>query len=194
MMHMAVVYDRMLPSGEDHGLFTFSVVTREAPPYFANVHDRIPVILDSEEEIAAWLDHSIDSSTAVRRLERKPAPEKGYLRWWLVDKHALGRDKLHSAQCLRPLNMDDTNNNSAKVELQMSKTAGQRAAANRKREKKFGKLLPGQQKLQQYFPTKRRSNSGSSSATNSSVNKVGEEEEEVVVVEPQQTAKHSKRE
>lgn len=50
-----------------------AIFTTAPNPLVAPVHDRMPVILDSREEEAAWLDQSLDAEAAVALLDTLPA-------------------------------------------------------------------------------------------------------------------------
>lgn len=46
-------------------IHTFTIITREANPYMARIHERMPVILRKNEEVP-WIDKATDANTALR--------------------------------------------------------------------------------------------------------------------------------
>jgi putative SOS response-associated peptidase YedK len=51
---MAGLWERWQPEGEE-ALQTFTILTREADPWMAAIHHRMPVIIDSDT-VSRWLD------------------------------------------------------------------------------------------------------------------------------------------
>jgi putative SOS response-associated peptidase YedK len=56
-------------TGQPDALETFCVITTDASPWTASVHDRMPVLLD-EDEYAAWLDPEFADSTVLEGMLR----------------------------------------------------------------------------------------------------------------------------
>ncbi|XP_049516318.1 abasic site processing protein HMCES-like [Dermacentor silvarum] len=50
------------------GHYSFTILTRSAPPYLRWLHDRAPVILDNEDAVASWLDPARDFNALIRSL------------------------------------------------------------------------------------------------------------------------------
>jgi putative SOS response-associated peptidase YedK len=67
--------------GSERPLWSFSIVTTPASKDFEWLHDRQPVILISEEDIAKWLDPNVDKWT--NELSQLVQPPKAHpsLQW-----------------------------------------------------------------------------------------------------------------
>ena len=61
-------------------IHSFTIITKEAEPVIAHLHDRMPVILLPEQE-QLWLDSSVPSNDVVKSLLPVPAE---YLTWYRV--------------------------------------------------------------------------------------------------------------
>ena len=59
MMYMAGVYGQFLGGFAGGGFDGFAILTRDADAQMAPYHNRMPVILQSEEMKKAWLNHAI---------------------------------------------------------------------------------------------------------------------------------------
>ena len=67
----AGLYDVWInPRGEE--LFTFTIITTEADPFMARLHNRMPVVLERELE-DAWLDPEVTSTSEVLGLLERSA-------------------------------------------------------------------------------------------------------------------------
>ena len=62
-------------------LYTYTVITVEAHPDFAHIHDRMPAILDGDSAVQTWLDPSLPTQEAVRILHPSPC-----LTWYPVSE------------------------------------------------------------------------------------------------------------
>ena len=58
ILSVAGVWDRWQPAGQTEPLHTFSIVTTRANAFMANIHDRMPVVLD-EHNRQLWLDPGV---------------------------------------------------------------------------------------------------------------------------------------
>ncbi|VDC07256.1 unnamed protein product [Peniophora sp. CBMAI 1063] len=70
LVMFAGLYDVAYLDGHEEPLYTFTIITTSAPQSFSWLHDRQPVILDSESAISAWLaspspSPSASSSTTI---------------------------------------------------------------------------------------------------------------------------------
>ncbi|KAL1738169.1 hypothetical protein HDZ31DRAFT_86221 [Schizophyllum fasciatum] len=68
LMFFAGLWDCVRLPGSDKPLFTFSIITTEAPSAYAWLHDRQPVILSAAKDIEAWLDPSRGWSKELARI------------------------------------------------------------------------------------------------------------------------------
>ena len=72
IMSVAGVWERWQPDGQAEPVQSFSIVTIRANDFMANIHDRMPVILD-ERDVELWLDPEIQDSDQLFPLLR-PCP------------------------------------------------------------------------------------------------------------------------
>lgn len=56
LLTMAGVFDVWTPPGESEPLYSYSVITVDSSPALSWLHDRMPAILTSDEEIEQWLN------------------------------------------------------------------------------------------------------------------------------------------
>lgn len=100
MLTMAGLFDIWRPPHEDDGdvLFTFTVITVNAHPKFAHIHDRMPALLDGQNAIAQWLDfENVPTHKALKLLE--PAD---CLQWYPVST-VVNSIKHKSPECMRKI-------------------------------------------------------------------------------------------
>ncbi|GAA2752192.1 MULTISPECIES: SOS response-associated peptidase [Kitasatospora] len=96
--------DRALPPDHpDAWLVTCTVVTTDAEPMLAPIHERMPLFLDPSR-FDAWLDPALDEPEEVRRLLVPPAP--GELRAHPVGA-AVGNIRNNGPELVRELNDED---------------------------------------------------------------------------------------
>ncbi|WP_426453495.1 SOS response-associated peptidase [Paenibacillus sp. S-38] len=95
---MAALYDTW--AAPDGGkLHTCTILTTAANPLVAEVHERMPVILEPEGE-RLWLDRSIQGESELLPL-LKPYPAES-MRYYPVDSK-VGRVQHEAADCIEPL-------------------------------------------------------------------------------------------
>uniref|UniRef100_A0A224Y3B3 Abasic site processing protein HMCES n=1 Tax=Rhipicephalus zambeziensis TaxID=60191 RepID=A0A224Y3B3_9ACAR len=59
LLTMAAIFDI------NKNAYTFSIMTLAAPEHMAWLHDRVPMVLDGEDAVAAWLDPSVDTKKLI---------------------------------------------------------------------------------------------------------------------------------
>lgn len=74
VMAVAGVWERWQPSGQVPPIHSFSIVTTAANEFMAEIHDRMPVILD-RQDIDLWLDPDVHEPERVLPLIR-PCPSE----------------------------------------------------------------------------------------------------------------------
>jgi putative SOS response-associated peptidase YedK len=74
ILSVAGVWERWQPPGQPGPLHTFSIVTTRANTLMANIHERMPVILD-ECDIQLWLDPGVHEPGRLTPL-LKPCPSE----------------------------------------------------------------------------------------------------------------------
>ncbi|HUR29877.1 MAG TPA: SOS response-associated peptidase family protein, partial [Saprospiraceae bacterium] len=65
---------------EGKTIHSFTIITKEADPVIAHLHDRMPLILLPEQE-KLWLDGSVPSKDVLNALEPVPGD---YITWYRV--------------------------------------------------------------------------------------------------------------
>ncbi|KAL0978567.1 hypothetical protein UPYG_G00172340 [Umbra pygmaea] len=72
LLTIAGLFDCWTPPSGGDPLYTYTVITVEAAPKLQGIHDRMPAILDGEEEVRRWLDFSeVKSLDALKLLQSK---------------------------------------------------------------------------------------------------------------------------
>ncbi|MDA1183954.1 MAG: SOS response-associated peptidase [Acidobacteria bacterium] len=72
ILSVAGVWERFQPGGQPEPLHTFSIVTTRANALMLDIHDRMPVILGSDD-LHLWLDPSVDDPDRLKPL-LEPCP------------------------------------------------------------------------------------------------------------------------
>ena len=72
IMSVAGVWERWQPDGDAEPVHSFSILTTQANAFMADIHDRMPVILDGQD-IEHWLDPEVQEPGHVLPLVR-PCP------------------------------------------------------------------------------------------------------------------------
>jgi len=98
LIPMAGLYDcwRNPESGTE--VYSYTIITTEAAPDFAHIHDRMPCILKSTNEMESWLHCAKYPFEAVKYLLR---PHSG-LHWYQVSPF-VGNVRNNTPQCFRAL-------------------------------------------------------------------------------------------
>ncbi|KAI5607108.1 embryonic stem cell-specific 5-hydroxymethylcytosine-binding protein [Silurus asotus] len=98
LLTMAGLFDCWTPPGGGEVLYTYTVITVNASPNLQSIHDRMPAILDGEEEVRRWLDFG-----EVRSLEAlKLLQSKSCLTFHPVSS-IVNNSRNNSPECLQPL-------------------------------------------------------------------------------------------
>ncbi|XP_007256487.2 abasic site processing protein HMCES [Astyanax mexicanus] len=72
LLTIAGLFDCWAPPGGGEALYTYTVITVNASPNLQTIHDRMPAILDGEEEVRRWLDFGeVKSLEALKMLQSK---------------------------------------------------------------------------------------------------------------------------
>ena len=74
IMSVAGVWERWQRGDEAEAVHSFSIVTTRANTFMADIHDRMPVILD-ERDVEHWLDPEVQEPEQVLPLVRPCPPE-----------------------------------------------------------------------------------------------------------------------
>ncbi|GAA6092652.1 abasic site processing protein HMCES [Tachysurus ichikawai] len=98
LLTMAGLFDCWTPPGGGEVLYTYTVITVNASPNLQSIHDRMPAILDGDEEVRRWLDFG-----EVRSLEAlKLLQSKSCLTFHPVSS-IVNNSRNNSPECLQPL-------------------------------------------------------------------------------------------
>ncbi|KAK2710440.1 abasic site processing protein HMCES-like isoform X2 [Artemia franciscana] len=66
---MAGLFDKWIDPSNKKPVYSFTVVTMESNPLVSWIHERMPAILESDEQVQTWLDYvNIDESDALSSL------------------------------------------------------------------------------------------------------------------------------
>ncbi|KAJ8259830.1 hypothetical protein GJAV_G00173970 [Gymnothorax javanicus] len=98
LLTMAGLFDCWKPPGGGEALYTYTVITVNASPNLQGIHDRMPAILDGDEEVRRWLDFGeVKSLDAVKLLQSKDT-----LTFHPVSSF-VNNSRNNSPECLQPL-------------------------------------------------------------------------------------------
>lgn len=105
LLTMAALYDKWYPADSKEPLYTYSVITVDASEPLKWLHNRMPAILDTDEDVRQWLDHAnVPASKAFRLL--KPSTS---LRWFPVSM-IVNKVQNKSPECMKEIVLDTTEN------------------------------------------------------------------------------------
>ncbi|KAK7898991.1 hypothetical protein WMY93_019844 [Mugilogobius chulae] len=101
LLTMAGLFDCWTPPGGGEPLYTYTVITVSASSNLESIHDRMPAILDGEEEVRKWLDFGeIKSLDALKLLQ-----SKNILTYHPVSS-IVNNSRNNTAECLQPVSLD----------------------------------------------------------------------------------------
>ncbi|PFH50006.1 hypothetical protein AMATHDRAFT_146348 [Amanita thiersii Skay4041] len=129
LMLLAGLYDHAVINGQS--LWTFSIVTTDANPDFAWLHDRQPVILSTPESLNAWLDTSTPGWTPTLTKLVQPYKDTGHpLECYQVPKE-VGKVGTESPSFIEPIK-DRKDGIQAMFQKQLQSTSGSGGGTKRK--------------------------------------------------------------
>ncbi|KAM4613935.1 abasic site processing protein HMCES isoform 1-T2 [Polymixia lowei] len=100
LLTIAGLFDCWTPPGGGDPLYTYSVITVDASPNLQGIHDRMPAILDGEEEIRRWLDFGeVKPLDALKLLQ-----PKNILTFHPVSS-LVNNSRNNSPECLQPVDL-----------------------------------------------------------------------------------------
>uniref|UniRef100_A0A3Q2QAU2 Abasic site processing protein HMCES n=1 Tax=Fundulus heteroclitus TaxID=8078 RepID=A0A3Q2QAU2_FUNHE len=101
LLTMAGVFDCWTPPGGGEPLYSYSVITVNASPNLQSIHDRMPAILDGEEEVRRWLDFGeVKTLDAIKLLQ-----SKDILTFHPVSSF-VNNSRNNSPECLQPVDLN----------------------------------------------------------------------------------------
>ncbi|XP_033823087.1 abasic site processing protein HMCES [Periophthalmus magnuspinnatus] len=101
LLTMAGLFDCWTSPGGGERLYTYTVITVNASSNLEGIHDRMPAILDGEEEVRKWLDFGeIKSLDALKLLQ-----SKNILTYHPVSS-LVNNSRNNTAECLQPVCLD----------------------------------------------------------------------------------------
>ncbi|XP_007563420.1 abasic site processing protein HMCES [Poecilia formosa] len=100
LLTMAGVFDCWTPPGGGEALYTYSVITVNASPNLQSIHDRMPAVLDGEDDVRRWLDFGeVKSLDAIKLLQSKDV-----LTFHPVSSF-VNNSRNNSPECLQPVDL-----------------------------------------------------------------------------------------
>uniref|UniRef100_A0A3Q0SAF6 Abasic site processing protein HMCES n=1 Tax=Amphilophus citrinellus TaxID=61819 RepID=A0A3Q0SAF6_AMPCI len=101
LLTMAGVFDCWTPPDGGEPLYSYSIITVSASPNLQSIHDRMPAILDGEEEVRRWLDFGeVKSLEALKLLQ-----SKNILTFHPVSS-LVNNTRNNSPECLQPVDLN----------------------------------------------------------------------------------------
>lgn len=98
LLTIAGLFDCWTPPGGGDPLYTYTVITVASSPNLQGIHDRMPAILDGEDEVRKWLDFGeVKSLDALKLLE-----SKNNLTFHPVSS-LVNNSRNNSPECLQPV-------------------------------------------------------------------------------------------
>ncbi|XP_035244013.1 abasic site processing protein HMCES [Anguilla anguilla] len=98
LLTIAGLFDCWKPPGGGEALYTYTVITVNSSPSLQSIHDRMPAVLDGEEEVRRWLDFGeVRSLDALKLLQSKDT-----LTFHPVSSF-VNNSRNNSPECLQPL-------------------------------------------------------------------------------------------
>ncbi|KAA0707806.1 Embryonic stem cell-specific 5-hydroxymethylcytosine-binding protein [Triplophysa tibetana] len=99
LLTIAGLFDSWTPPGGGEALYTYTVITVDASPNIQSIHDRMPAVLDGEEEVRRWLDFGeVKSLEAMKLLQSKSC-----LTFHPVSS-LVNNSRNNSLECVQPVN------------------------------------------------------------------------------------------
>jgi len=103
-LSMAGLYSYWKPEGsEGRPIPTFTVVTVEPNQWMAQIHNRMPAILQ-DDHIQTWLDPAVSDLTQLGNLLK--APPEDFLDSYPVDPNLVNSALVDTPECVNPINAD----------------------------------------------------------------------------------------
>ncbi|XP_054472902.1 abasic site processing protein HMCES [Anoplopoma fimbria] len=101
LLTMAGLFDCWTPPGGGEPLYTYSVITANSSQNLESIHDRMPAVLDGEEEVRKWLDFGeVKSLDAMKLLQ-----SKNTLTFHPVSS-LVNNSRNNSPECLQPVDLN----------------------------------------------------------------------------------------
>lgn len=98
LLTIAGLFDSWTPPGGGEVLYTYTVITVDASPNLQSIHDRMPALLDGEDEVRRWLDFGeVKSLEAIKLLQPKSS-----LTFHPVSS-LVNNSRNNSPECLQPV-------------------------------------------------------------------------------------------
>ncbi|KAM9859906.1 abasic site processing protein HMCES [Aulostomus maculatus] len=101
LLTIAGLFDCWTPPSGGEPLYTYSVITVNASPNLQSIHDRMPAILDGEEEVRRWLDYGeVKCRDALKLIQ-----SKNILTFHPVSS-LVNNSRNNSPKCLQPVDLN----------------------------------------------------------------------------------------
>lgn len=139
LLTMAGLFDCWTPPGGNEPLYTYTVITVNASPNLEGIHDRMPAVLDGEEEVRKWLDFGeIKSLDALKLLQ-----SKNTLTFHPVSS-LVNNSRNNSAECLQPVDPDSKKEQKPTASSKMMMSWLKSGAAQKRKDSSEGEEEPDQ--------------------------------------------------
>ncbi|XP_030633073.1 abasic site processing protein HMCES [Chanos chanos] len=101
LLTMAGLFDCWTPPGGGEALYSYSIITVDAAPNIQDIHNRMPAVLEGEEEVRRWLDFGeVRSLDAMKLLQPKST-----LTFHPVSSF-VNNSRNNSPECLLPVDLN----------------------------------------------------------------------------------------
>ncbi|MFT7801343.1 embryonic stem cell-specific 5-hydroxymethylcytosine-binding protein [Arapaima gigas] len=100
LLTIAGLFDSWTPPAGGETLYTYTIITVPATPGLQSIHDRMPAVLNGEEEVRRWLDYGeVRSLDALKLLQPKDV-----LTFHPVSS-LVNNSRNNSAECVQPVDL-----------------------------------------------------------------------------------------
>ncbi|XP_062271406.1 abasic site processing protein HMCES [Scomber scombrus] len=127
LLTLAGVFDCWTPPAGGEPLYTYSVITVNASPNLQSIHDRMPAVLEGEDEVRRWLDFGeVKSLDAIKLLQ-----SKNILTFHPVSSF-VSNSRNNSPECLQPVDLNSKKEPKTTASTKMMKSWLTTAPSKRK--------------------------------------------------------------
>ncbi|KAL0181522.1 hypothetical protein M9458_023928, partial [Cirrhinus mrigala] len=98
LLTIAGLFDSWTPPGGGETLYTYTVITVDASPDIQSIHDRMPAVLDGEDEVRRWLDFG-----EVKSLEAMKLLQPKFSLTFHPVSSLVNNSRNNSPECLQPI-------------------------------------------------------------------------------------------
>ncbi|CAL8338326.1 unnamed protein product [Lota lota] len=100
LLTIAGLFDCWKPPGGEEPIYTYTVITVDASPNLQNIHNRMPAVLDGEDDVRRWLDFG-----EVKSLDALKLLQPTNLLTFHPVSFLVNNSRNNSPECLQPVDL-----------------------------------------------------------------------------------------